>query len=193
MPAIALPYAKHVLLLSMFMSFAAPRAMATAPPEYVELTRAEMARLGFKFKLHRIEKTSWIELNFPKRLRARQFWLVPHLSTIVAKAATGEEIATTTNFVEGNEIGSVDASYNHLVSNLQVSVTYTCARRRKNRCYGASTYSISSVSALIDENADAVNLPAKCRQVSSNVFDCTGQVQPPAAADRPGLHLPSDH
>lgn len=160
-------------LLCVLMPFTTLSAFASVPPDYIEPTRAEMKTLGFKFAIQRRGSSSSIELRFPKHVRAKGFSLVPDTTQIVVKNSAGEVIATTTNWVSDNEFMSVETSYNHEVSDVSVSVTYACERRRKNDCYGASTFSIPSISKFIVANPDAVNLRPRCRNVTSILIDCT--------------------
>jgi hypothetical protein len=169
----------HQRIGSVFLSlallfFCAPRTWATVPPDYVELTRAEMQSRQFAFKIHRYDAMSSIELNFPKQALGRDFWLVPYSTYIVVKTKAGEVIASTHNRVENNEVLLIDASYNHLISDVSVSITYGCART--SGCHGATTFAIPSISKLIEANPDALNLPLHCREVPGSVvkmYDCT--------------------
>lgn len=161
------------LLFFALVFIATLRAFASVPPDYKEPTRAEMRSLGFKYKIQRGGVKSSIDLRFPKSVRSERFALVPHSTDVVVRKLTGEVIAETTNWVAGNEYMSIVTSYDHTVSDLSVSITYTCAMRGKNGCYGATTLSIPSVSKFIDANPDLVNLRPRCRNVSSVVVDCT--------------------
>jgi hypothetical protein len=165
-----------IILLLASMFFCTSVAWATVPPDYVELTRAEMQGRQFTFKIHMYDAWSTIELQFPKRSRGREFWLVPYSTYIVVKAKAGEVIASTPNHVENNEVLSIGASYNHLISDVSVSITYGCARADTNECYGATTFAIPSVSKFIDANPDALNLPIHCQKVPGSaieILDCT--------------------
>lgn len=163
---------KNFFVFALFF-ITALRVFASVPPDYKEPTRAEMRALGFKYRIQRDEVSSSIDLRFPKTVRGEQFEFVPHSTDVVVKNLAGEVIAHTTNWVAGNEFMSIETSYNHKVSDLSVSITYTCARRGENGCYGATRLSIPSVSKFIDANPDLVNLRPKCRNVSSIIVDCT--------------------
>lgn len=148
-------------------------AFASVPPDYKEPTRVEMRALGFKYKIQKDEVSSSFDLRFPKSVRNERFTLVRHSTDVVVKNLAGEVIAKTINWVAGNEFMSIVTSYDHKISDLSVSITYTCARRGEKGCYGATTLSIPSVSKFIDANPDLVNLRPKCRNVTSTVVDCT--------------------
>jgi hypothetical protein len=155
------------------MLFTTLRALASVPPDHKEPTRAEMKVLGFKYKIQRDEVSSTIDLRFPKSVFTERFALVPHMTDVVVKNSAGEVIAKTTNWIADNEFMSIVTSYNHKISDLSVSITYACARRDDSGCYGATTFSIPSVSKFIDANPDLVNLRPKCRNVTSTIIDCT--------------------
>lgn len=149
------------------------RAFASVPPEYKELTRAEMRSLGFKFAIKRDNVSSSIDLRFPKHVLVERFRMIPHTTDIVVKNTAGQVLATATNWISGNDDRSLDTSYNHKVSDVTVTVTYACEKARKDGCYGATRLRILSVSSFIVSNPDAVNLLPKCRKVTSLVIDCT--------------------
>ena len=165
-------YAKFFLLF-VFVLFSSMRANASTPPEYKEPTRAEMKSLGFKYRLLKDEAGSSIDWHFPKSIRGERFALVPHSTSIVVKNLAGEKIATSTNWVEGNNFMSILTSYDHKVANVSLSITYTCARKNGSGCYGATTLSIPSVSKFMDANPDLVNLRPKCRNITGMIIDCT--------------------
>jgi len=160
-------------LLFALVLITSSRAFASVPPEYKEPTRAEMKALGFKYKIQRDDASSSIDLRFPKSVRNQRFTLIPHSTEVIVKNLEGGVIARTTNWVKGNEFMSIVTSYEHKVSDLSVSVTYTCAKWGENGCYGATTLSIPSVSRFINANPDLVNLRPKCRNVTETVIDCT--------------------
>lgn len=152
-------------------------ALATAPPpNEVELTRAEMQSKQFSFKIRKNGTSTSIDLRFPGRLLAKEFRLVPHSTSVVIRNKAGNDIARTDNWVANNEVLSIDTSYNHVMSDASVAVTYVCAKASNDGCYGATIFRISSVSKFIEANPDAVNLPLKCKKVPGSaieMFDCT--------------------
>jgi hypothetical protein len=162
-----------LFLFCAHIPFATLSAFATAPPEYVEPTRAEMKSLGFKFAINRDNAGSSIDWRFPKHVRNKSFTLAPHSTTIVVTDLAGKVIARTTNWISDNPFMSLDTSYDHKVSDVSVAVTYACGRGSKKGCYGATTFSIPSVSKFILANPDAVNLRPKCRRVTDVIVDCT--------------------
>lgn len=148
-------------------------ANASVPPDYKEPTRAEMKNLGFKYRLLKDEAGSSLDLHFPKSMQVGRFTLFPNSTNVIVKNSAGEVIARTKNWVAGNEFMSILTSYNHKVSDIAVSVTYACARAVDSECYGATTFSIPSVSKFFDANPDIVNLRPKCRNLTSAISDCT--------------------
>jgi len=148
-------------------------ALANVPPEYAEPTRAQMKSLGFKFAINKNNAISSIDWHFPKHVLNREFSLVPDTTDIIVKDLSGNVIARATNGISGSPIMSVDTSYNHKVSDVSISVTYACGRSRKKGCYGATTFSIPSVSKFILANPDALNLRPKCQKVTDVIVDCT--------------------
>jgi hypothetical protein len=145
------------------------------PPDRVELTSAEMKGRNIAFKIHRYRESS-IELRFPKRLLVKDSWLVPYYTYLVVKNKAGDTIASTTNQVLDNENPSISGAYDHAISDLSVSITYGCPQAGSSSCHGATTFAMSSVSRFFDANADAVNLPLKCRKVADaplDMDDCT--------------------
>lgn len=160
-------------LFIVFMCIGSLQAIASAPPDHKEPSRAEMKSLGFKYRLLRDAGGSTIDLHFPKSVPGERFTLVPHSTAVVVKNSAGEVIARTINWVADNEFLSVLTSYDHKISDLSVSITYVCPRKGSKGCYGATTYSIPSVSAFIDANPDIVNLRPKCRNITSIIVDCT--------------------
>lgn len=89
------------------------------------------------------------------------------------KNSAGEVIAGTIDSVAVNQFMALGTSYDHKVADVSVSVTYACINRSKSGCYGATTFSIPSVSKFIVANPDALNLQPKCRNVTSMIIDCT--------------------
>lgn len=84
------------------MVFSALGASASVPPEYKEPTRAEMKRLGFKYRMLKDEAGSSISWHFPKRVRGERFALVPHSTEVVVRNLSGTVIATT-NWIAGSD------------------------------------------------------------------------------------------
>jgi len=162
-----------LFVLVAFMLFSTLRASASVPPEYKEPTRAEMKSLGFKYRILKDEAGSSISWYFPKSVRGERFALVPHSTEVVVRNLSGDEIATTTNWVAGNNFRLILTSYNHEISDVSLSITYACARNAGSGCFGATTLSIPSASKFMDENPDLVNLRPKCRNITSMVVDCT--------------------
>ena len=106
------------------------KAFASVPPEYKELTRAEMKSLGFKFAIKRDNVSSSIDLRFPKHVLTERFAMVPHTTDIVVKNTADQVIATATNWDSGKDDMSLETSYNHKVSDVSVTLTYACERGR---------------------------------------------------------------
>lgn len=132
-----------------------------------------MKSLGFKFAINRQADSSSIDWHFPKYIRNNSFSLTPHSTAVVVKDVAGNVIARTTNWISDNEIKILTSSFNHEISDISISVTYACGRSSKKGCYGATTFSIPSVSKYILANPDAVNLRPKCSRVTDMIVDCT--------------------
>lgn len=150
-------------------------AFAGVPPEYVEPTRSEMKSLGFKFAITKDNVGSSLDWRYPKHVRNQHSSLGPSTTEVTVKNTAGKVIARITNSVSSTEFMALSTSFDHKVSDVSVSVTYACTNksRSKNGCYGATTYSIPSVSKFIAANPDALNLRPKCRKVTEMVIDCT--------------------
>jgi hypothetical protein len=161
------------LLVFLVIFFCSLDANASVPPEYKELTRAEMKSLGFKYRLLKDAAGSTMDWHFPKSVRGDRFTLVPHSSRVIVRNLAGDEIGRTTNWVAGNNFMSIETSYDHKVSDVSLSITYTCPGKGESGCYGATTLGILSVSKFMDANPDLVNLRPKCRNITSLVIDCT--------------------
>lgn len=151
----------------------ASRAIASVPPDYKEPARAEMKKLGFKYRLSKNATGSSIDLHFPKSVRTGRFTLVPHSTDVIVNDLAGVEISRSTNWVADSDFRSVLSSYNHKVADVSVSVTYACGKTGDSECYGAATFSIPSVSKFIDANPDIVNLRPICRNITRLIIDCT--------------------
>jgi hypothetical protein len=149
------------------------KAFAAVPPDYIELTSVEMKSWGFKVKIQRDDANSSIDLSFPKSMLRGKYGLAPHSTEVIVKNPAGEVIARTANWVADSGLNSIVTSYDHKVSDLSVSVTYACKRNGNSECYGATAFSISSVSQFINANPDVVNVRPKCRNVTSNIIDCS--------------------
>lgn len=169
--------AVFLLLLFVFAVFGMSKAFANVPPEYVELTSAEMKSRGFTFKIDRYNDHASIELKFPSQLRGREAWLVPLYTYVVIKNKSGEVIASTTNWVVKNDTLTIVSSYNTALSDLSIAIDYGCPITGSPGFGCGTTFRIASVSKFFDENPDAINLPLKCRKVPGyklEILDCTG-------------------
>ncbi|MGI4844327.1 MAG: hypothetical protein ACRYF7_13525 [Janthinobacterium lividum] len=132
-----------------------------------------MKSLGFKFAIERNDIASGIEWHFPRHVRNRFFKLSPHTTTILVKDLDGKLIARTENRVADSPFRSTSTSYDHHVADVSVTVTYACGKDSEKECYGATTYTIPSVSKFILANPDAVNLKPKCQKLTDLIIDCT--------------------
>lgn len=159
---------REVLLLA-FVFFSMSGAWATSPPNYVELTSAELANRKFKFDIQRIDTRSSIELNFPGKAYINGFWLVPSSTYVVVKNKDGKVIAWTINYVKASTPMSIMTSYDHDISDMSVSITYKC--EHPTGCFGAATFGISSISKFIEANPHADGLQPKCHKFRGQMVE----------------------
>jgi hypothetical protein len=156
------------LLLALLL-FSISKAFATTPPDYLELTSAEINNRKFKFDIRKIDTRSSIELNFPKQVFVNGFWLAPDSTYVKIKNKAGKEIGWTINYIKGSAAHSIITSYNHDVSDLSVSITYRC--EHPSGCFGSATFGISSISSFIEANPDADGLQPKCHQITGQMIE----------------------
>ncbi len=172
----ARPRFRSIFLFLALLQFLSLTALATVPPAYVELTKAEMKKMGFTVTMNKHDDTSWIELKFPEQMQMRGFWLVPQSTNVVIKHKDGDVMASTTNWIAKNDVRTIVSSYQHTHADSSVSIVYGCPKTGADGCYGAATLRISSVSTFFEENPESVDLPLNCVSVPNaglEIRDCT--------------------
>jgi hypothetical protein len=131
------------LFAAVGLSFVSLGARADVPPEYTELTPKLIAQMGFEYTMWRKGSHSYFDLTFP----AAAGPLSPHSTDVRTRDRHGTVLNTSTS-ITGNRARAVISHYNHVHTDVSVSVTYC-----KPDSSACKEFGIRSVSRFIRENA----------------------------------------
>lgn len=166
---------KTTLSALALLLFATSGAFATTGADYVELTPAEMKSRQFQLSIRKDEEDTMIELLFPKSVFVGKFSLAPDSTKVAVISPGGKVIAVTNSATGDSEFRYVITYYKPKLSDLSVSVTYTCSRADAANFCNTTIFGIDSVSKLIKDHPEVANLRS-CRRVEGaplEILDCT--------------------